>query len=260
LYEDRVVQYRSAPYLALNFHYGQEPEQAAFVRVIRALIDLGAALTGEALAHIGTDAREPFGFPHEWPRERIPVEPGNLDRLMRDPEMRPVSVYMFDAGGLGQPQVAEHVGYVGISRAAASVDWHPIGIDTDGAPFAPGAHPDLARHAGKKIYRRFKALIEGTEPAYAAIPASSGLKCPTDLRLSTNHRGFRDFFVSALYVGAPQMRVIRDLYDGAYMEELADGLYISCCEFFNPARTALPDDPARHAEVARIIAFAAEQP
>jgi hypothetical protein len=240
------MKYCTGPFLELNFYFHDVPEHIAFRHFVNALIELGAEFTGEALAHIGPDADAPFGFPHDWPRE-----------IINNSDTRPVSVYMVNAGGLGTPEI-EHVGYVGISRAAAESDRHPIGIDTDGKPFADD-NRIRAESIGDKAYKRFLALVEATHPAYAAITLEHGLKCPADLRLSSSRHDFSDFFLDESYIGAENLMAILQLYGEAYVKEIGDGLYFSCNEYFNPQRIAVPDDPSRHAEVARIIALVDEQ-
>jgi hypothetical protein len=255
-----MLKYRDGPLLELNFYYGMLPEDTALVRVIRALARLGARLAGGGLAHTGPDAYEPFSFPHEWPRERILLDLDDLEAIQAAPDIRLVGVYMLDAGGLAQPGVADYVGLMGISREAAGIDHHPVGIDTDGTPFAALTEESdraEARQLGLQAYRRFRAVVEATCPAYAALLPGHILQCPTDLQLQPSPHNFHDFYVSGPYVGAHNLAAIEDLYAGAYVEPVGDGLYISCHPCFNPRRVELPPDPARGAAVARVIGYAA---
>lgn len=253
------MKYRAGPFLGLNFYFADLPEAAALSRVVYALADLGVETTGEGFAHVGPDAAQPFGFPHEWPRERFPLELADLDAISAHPEMRPVGVFMLDAGGLGDPDMVEYVGYVGISQDAAAVDKHPIGIDTDADPFQPDADPLRARALGQRVMRRFLDVVERTHPSYAAIPVLGGLQCPTDLARGATNYNFRDFYVSEAFVGEDHLDTIQDLYLGAHCEAVADGVYISCSAPFNPDSVEFPDYLARQPEIARIIAFVAGQ-
>lgn len=257
-----MIKYREGPLLELNFYFGSLPEQDALARVIRALDAAGARFAGEGLAHFGPDAHEPFSFSHEWPRQRVQFDLEDLDLVMADPDLRLVGVYMFDAGGMGQPNIAEFVGYMGISRQAARADRHPIGIDTNGVPFSPTPDqfdPVEAVQVGQRAYRRFLAVVKATRPAYAAILPAHVLQCPTDLRLGPTPYNFLDFYVGGNYLGARNVATIRQLYQGAHIETADSGAYVSCSPYFNPTRTYLPDDPERQAGVARLIGYASEQ-
>src|SRR5205823_4269453 len=102
-------------------------------------------------------------------------------------------------------------------------------------------------------YRRFLDIIAMTNPAYAAITVEAPMKCPYDLRLNPESAGFLDFFISEKYIGHDAIERIRQIYQGAYIESVSNGLYISCVSDFNPSRLNLRLG-TQHIEVGKMVA------
>jgi len=60
------------------------------------------------------------------------------------------------------------------------------------------------------------------------------LRTPYELRRKPNSGTFSNFYVSGSYIGSAALAATTALYAGAYIEPVADGVYVSCWEFLNP--------------------------
>lgn len=228
------------PFLELNFYIADLHETDAFLKLITSLVALGAQFTGKGSAHIGPDvSNSTFASISDMAREKITVSSmADVERYIADPDHRLIDVSMLDATNTVH-DVAEIVTLQSISEEAAQVDQHPLAIWTDGdltsgPPSYRPKHNKRAMEVGGQIYRRFQALIESLQPAYAAITVEYGLECPADLKLNPKSLAFEDFFVSRSYLGASSINRIQDLFSDAYIETVGDGIYVSCFEMFNP--------------------------
>jgi hypothetical protein len=248
------------PFLELGFYFANIPEADAFARLITTLLSLGATFTGEASMHRGIGIREkPFASITDAPLpELVTLDAATLMRSLVDPDIRLIEVYLDGAIGVAR-NAAEIVSYVSVSPEAAHADRHPLAILTEAEIFSGSLRQRFARRArraGRQVYQRLRALVEATRPAYAAITVEFPLQCPTDLRRDPRSLAFRDFFVSGTYIGAPNLAVAKNLFAGAFVEPLTDGLYISCTKDFNPDGRNLPVEDAqrRSVEQAKLIA------
>jgi hypothetical protein len=229
--------------LELDFYFPDRSEKQAFEQVIQALIGQGAKFVGTGRAHTGDYAEEPFGFLTDLPSEEVQVDSNNFDALMKTSSFRLFKVDMLNAVGSAGPDLKETVAYVGLPK---SDDKHPIGIYTDGEPFSyPREYINVpkAKNAGLKIYERFITLARLTKPAYGAVLVEDYLDNPTTLRASlernTTDTFFMDFYLNRSFIGEDNLVRICELYQGAYFEELDNGIYISCYEYFNPQNISL---------------------
>jgi len=135
--------------------------------------------------------------------------------------------------------VAEIITYTNISEGAARFDHRPIAIWTEGQwteawQYETKAGLQHARTIGRRAKDRFCALVEGTRPSYAALTVEDELRTPYELRRKPDSGIFRDFYISGSYIGPAALAEITALYAGAYIEPVADGVYVSCWEFLNP--------------------------
>ena len=253
-----------APFLELSFYFTQLLSAQAYLRVITELSRLGASFTGEAYAHRGREiGHEPFASIHDRDLERVTVNTvADLVQMLDDADTRLVQTHMTEAVGLAQ-DAAEIVTYVAISPEAAPVDQHPVAIWTEGELFSGDLRQsESTKPAGLLVYRRFRALLETLQPAYAAITNEYGMECPADLRRDPRSHAFRDFFVSGAYVGASTLDRIKTVFADAYVESIGHGLYISSTAEFNPNNQSVDATQAtrQSGEVARLLAAAASQP
>jgi hypothetical protein len=147
--------------------------------------------------------------------------------------------------------LAERVTYLSIPEKAVFSNNHPIAVWSAweifaGIPeeyFEPKAkangHRQLARLKGREVYRRFVALLAKLQPAYAAITIESFLACPVHLRAEPTATLFSNFYLSNAYFTPQDLAGVRELYSGAYIEDLPGGMYVSAYPYFNPIGKAL---------------------
>lgn len=248
------------PFLELGFYFANIPEADAFAHLVTALIGNGAKLTGEASARRGAGVKDmSFASINDSPLpEPLTADVSTIMRYLTDPDVRIIEVYMGGAIGI-TVNTAEILTYLSISPEAVRTDKHPIAILTEGELFSGTLRHEFsqsARKAGMQVYHSFCALIEALQPAYAAITVENPLECPTDLRRDPRSLAFCDFFVSRAYIGALKLRIIQTFFQGAFIESMGDGIYISCTEEFNPEGRSLDAEYAQRqsVEVAKLIA------
>lgn len=211
------------PHLELNFYFADD-SKLGFSRLFKALIELGA----------------------------IPKMPKSLDTE----QLQSINVAKFDnASGLRQRD--ELLQYGRITKQSELIDHPSLQIVTSGTVFDP--IPSLekqAKQSARKIYRRFVAIIQAVQPAYAAITFENWLPCPSDFKHDPVTNVFSDFYVATDYIGHDQIRTIRELYHKAYIADLAHGIYLSSWRF-NP-KGKKPDKDWRPSkeqiQVAKMIA------
>jgi hypothetical protein len=92
-------------------------------------------------------------------------------------------------------------------------------------------------------------------PTYAAIGIEATVECAFDLVRERRSEAFTDFFISDEF-GAVVLDEIGEVFAGAYVEEWASGLYLSCFDVLNPAGVSAPNPLARSNAAARILASA----
>jgi hypothetical protein len=250
------------PFLELGFYFADTPEADAFARLVETLIALGATLTGSGSAHRGSGIRgKSFAsVTDKHLPEPVTVDALSLTQVLTDPDIRVVEVAMKDSIGIAQ-NAPELVSYVNISPEAARTDRHPLAVITEGEVFCGTLREHFARRrheAGTAVYSRFRELVLALDPAYASITVEWPLECPTDLRRDSRSGAFRDFFVGGSYLASEELGLLQELFSGAFVEPLANGLYISSSEDFNPERRSLGAESAqwRSVDAAKLIATA----
>jgi hypothetical protein len=250
------------PFLELGFYFGDQPEADSFACLVTKLMELGASLTGAGSAHRGPDIRtKSFASMTDQPLPKpVTVSADSLTSIFKDPAIRIVELAMKDPIGIAQ-NAPGLVSYVSISPQAALIDRHPLAVITEGEVFCGALRDDFkeSRHkAGIKVYNRFRELVQKLEPAYAAVTIEYPLQCPADLRRDPRSLAFRDFFVSERYLGSRGLARVKEIFNGAFIEPITNGLYVSCNEDFNPEGRNLNNESAQWLSVdaAKLIAFA----
>lgn len=203
------------PFLEFNFYWAAMAEEEAFVRLVAALLALGAVFRRSDI-----DTME------------------DLEQCLTNPHASLDQVNMEGATNTTRG-VAEIITYTNISEGAARFDHRPIAIWTEGQwteawQYETKAGLQHARTIGRRAKDRFCALVEGTRPSYAALTVEDELRTPYELRRKPDSGIFRDFYISGSYIGPAALAEITALYAGAYIEPVADGVYVSCWEFLNP--------------------------
>jgi hypothetical protein len=248
------------PYLELSFYFAERDEAKSFYGLVEMLVGLGATFAGSGIIHRGQSIRnQPFSSIHDLPQEPVAVHSlADVAQCLRQPDIRLVQVLMEGASGVA-PNLSEIVGYESISEEAARQDHHPVAIWTEGTLFSgPAGEPFGAttKETGLRLSERFRRLVERLRPSYAAITLEYDLECPADLKRDPRSLAFRDFYISGEYIGADTLKTIAMLFRAAYIETLAEGLYVSCTAEFNPERRGLDNEYAQwqSVEVASLIA------
>lgn len=247
------------PYLELSFYFAERDEAKSFYGLVEMLARLGATFAGGGIAHRGQSIRnQPFSSIHDLPQEPVALYSlADVTQCLRQPDVRLVQVFMEGASGVA-PKLSEIVGYESISEEAARQDHHPVAIWTEGTLFSGPAGEEFdaaTKEVGFRLYERFRRLVEGLRPSYATITLEYDLECPADLKRDPRSLAFRDFYISGEYIGADALKTIATLFREAYIETLAEGLYVSCTAEFNPAHRGLDNEYAQRqsVEVARQI-------
>jgi hypothetical protein len=252
------------PFLELSFYFAQSVDSESFTRLVETLIRLGAKFSGYGTVHQGKEFRDhPFASITDFVLESVTIcNRSDLTLLSDDPDRRLMQIFMEGASGI-KHDVSEIIGYESISQEASDQDHHPLAIWTEGIVFSGIADQKSVAHAqktGGQVYKQLCLLVEALKPSYAAITVEYNLECPADLRRDVRSLAFRDFFVSGAYLGVNNLKTISDLFQGAYIETVADGLYISCTPEFNPQGNRLDNEYAqwKSMEVAKLITTVAK--
>jgi hypothetical protein len=208
------------PFLEFNFYWAHLAEEEAFGRLVMALLALGAIF-----------------------RRSDVTSMDGLEHCLTDPHVSLDQVSMEGATGTTRG-VAEIITYTNIAEDAKPYDHRPIAIWTegqwtDGWQHETKAGVQRARTLGRRAKSSFCRLIERTLGSYAALTVACSLRTPYELRHQPDGRAFHDFYVSQSYIGAATFAAVTELSAEAYVEPVADGMYVSCWEFFNPRGTTL---------------------
>jgi len=244
------------PFLEIGFYHHELAETNAFARLVSASVELGAKYGGEGRAHLGKDINgKPFADTHEELLETLTIT--NADEFssyLNASDVRLVQVYMENVTTLSD-NATEIITYLSISPDAMRLDHHPIAIWA-GGELLSGKGSKRGTMIGHRVCRRFLQLVELLKPDYASITIEYGLECPVDLRHDPRSHAFTDFFISGDYMGIDNLSTVHDIFRGAYIQSLANGLYVSCTRNFNPQGIALEwtDATRRSGTLAKLIA------
>lgn len=228
------------PFLELGFYL--PGGSTTLLDLTRALIDMGARLTGEAWAHIGEEAGLPFAS--RWDYEQSPlslVSLDDLERLEADHKVRVTKLAMLDASGRGR-KWHEMISFCDADTPGFT---HAVSVWTSAALWSTPieAVPTArTRAAGRAVYTRLLRLISVLRPHYAAITCLEDLHRPEDYRRDPRTRAFRSFYIEKCFLQKQAWDRVIALTGGGryYIEEVADGMYFSCDHDFNPLHRSLP--------------------
>lgn len=203
------------PFLEFNFYWAAAAEEEAFARLVVALLALGAVFRRSDITSMD-----------------------DLEERLTDPHGSLAQVFMEGATNTTRG-VAEIITFTTIPEDVARYDHRPIAIWTEGQwteayLYETKAALQHARTVGRRAKDRFCTLIDRTRPSYAAITVERWLPTPYQLRRKPDGGAFHDFYVSESYLGPDALATVTDLFADAYIEPVADGVYISCWEFLNP--------------------------
>lgn len=243
-----------APFLELGFYFADLSDADAFAKVARAILTGGAKFVGARGRRGPGERLRRFASPTDDPlRIELDLRGSQLDAALDDRDLRVMELQLDPIVGVSRsPEVLE---YEMISEEASLVDHHPINILAEGHAYSGPHEPERGWNPGKKVYATFSELILGLRPSYACISVEAATHCPTDLW--QDPRGFApDFWVSRSYLGDHGIATIAKLFEGAYQEQLGDGVYVSTYQYWNPAKIGFDSIKAGHiaTEVGKLIA------
>jgi hypothetical protein len=200
------------PFLELHFYFATMSETDALWCMVESALSLGA------ISNLTRD--ELFDYVVHSNADNVAINMGCLSGTLHK-----------SFGLLTYGSISEEAARYGYQR--------PIAIWTSADTFS--GLPDyldekLMQQEGRRIYKRFCAFIEYTQPSYASITCENDLGCPYDLRRAPNPDAFRTFFVSEAYAGRVRLEKLHTMFAGAHIEQVHDGLYISCDPYFSPKR------------------------
>lgn len=229
----------SGPFLEFNFYWGDLSEVEALARLAEALLALGATFVkGGGLADVGEAQDGAMDGASGRPHEIAIASMEDLEQYLTEPHTQVERLYMEGATNTTRG-VAEIITYTSVSDEARRHDHRPLAIWTEGV-WTEAWQRDTregrqrASAIGRRAKDRFCALVARTQPSYAAITVEDSLRTPYELRRAPYGHAFHDFYVSGSYIGPAALAALADLFAGAYVEPIADGLYVSCWEFLNP--------------------------
>ncbi|MEM7130408.1 MAG: hypothetical protein AAF702_29050 [Chloroflexota bacterium] len=230
--------------LQLSFYLPNQTPEIALNMLVKALLECGANFSG--IARGCTLNMEESGY--FIPKARIYREKqlhvSNFQELqswLDSEEIRVLEVLMTNASDTTKDECVI-VTYGSISDQAARHDTPTVSVLSMGDIFSLARLPISdskkyaikAKQAGKRTYIRLKSIIEIINPAYGSITIEWPLEVPADLKNDPRSLAFRDFYISESFMGANTVTLLRNLFKGAYIEEMSHGLYISCTREFNP--------------------------
>jgi hypothetical protein len=231
------------PFAHLGFYYSDIRGTEAFHRVYSYLVSRGAVSLGKfCIEQRRESEKPPFSHKVGWPTpiSKI-VQTSNPESLFTDSNIRVHFCYLLNAVG-SRENTEEMLALVNISEVALQYDNHPIELVVDNSEFTPvrfmtEAQLDVAYKAGTREYQTFIDIIEATKPSYATNTSEESIECPTDLEYSESPTRFENFYISFQYFADEKVRQeVLKLYEGAYIQELSEGIYISSWQFLNPEK------------------------
>lgn len=256
------MRFPNLPQLEFGLYFADYTGDESMRRVFRYLLATGGEATGAVNTHADTPRIARFASIYDYPLTECTVDSiREIEELMESTNARVVQVEFRNAIRLIRKS-PEILTQSCISQESIANDHHPVAIWLDGSVFfrPPGKTTKSEKKFGKKVYSRFRKLVLGTNPSYAAMTIESGLKCPTDLRNDKKSIAFLDFYVSADFIGRDGIAMIRDASVGAFHEPLPGGL-MTCCSRTFASQSSISSESAYllSASVGRCIASIAKR-
>lgn len=233
------------PFLELGFYFADLMDADAYAKVARVLLARGSRfLAAEGWRGPGRRSR-PFRSIRDEVSEPLDLRVDQLEAALTDPDLLMLEL-SFDRI-LGISKAPERLEYFSVfSEEAALLDRHPVAILAEGEPFSGPHNPERGRKPGRRTYEVFRELVVALSPSYASITVEAPVKCPTDLHRDPRSHTFIDFYLSESFAGHSTLASVTRLFEGAYQEHIADGMYISTYKYMNPQGIGLDPDRRSH--------------
>lgn len=247
------MRYPSAPNIEMGFYLGPRSETPALQRLVRAIVQEGnwkveraALLVAPGAGHLKFEGVADLDGVSE-----VPVHDDRVldERFDRD-DVLVLQVGLASSDG----RSVELATHCRMSRRALASDVHPVAVLVGGSGFEGYEATRLRVRQGRDAYRQFCLLVRSLVPIYATITVELQLLCPTDLQVQAPEGLFRSFFLAdALLESGPNR--VRRLAEGAYVEDVGPGIYISTDSIFSPLPSTAPHRSASRLEqeVAQLI-------
>ena len=230
----------SPPFIELGFYYHNIPSHLAFKQVAQMSLSDQGQYIGKALISQGQGIRDtPFVYFQDENPQLVELSASQLDETWENPNLRLGRIYVKNVIGTVRQKV-EWIQYSAVSPEASIIDRHPIAIYTDGSMFdvpqqlRSEKNKQDAKTAGRRVYERFLMIVKHTQPSYAAITIEWSLECPTDLRLRPYSLIFNSCYFSKSFFAPTEINRIKEIYSGAYLIEIGEGIYTSINDDFCP--------------------------
>ena len=230
------------PHLEVSVYRPRLSDQESLVETLHALLGLGAVLRGVGTAPV---PRENFGSPRDMNMQ--PISSSELEPMLAD-SMQQIGQFYTDGYFDGASVVSLSV----ISDEAARTDRHPVDVFFEATDFEVGDDHDQAR-IGDQARRLLLELARSPEVAYGAITGEGHwLESPTDLASEESSAWLGDFVLTD-WVDAADRDLVLAAFQGAYVEQLEFGTYISADEWLNPRRMGLEGGKQDRSDLVRRV-------
>jgi hypothetical protein len=241
------------PWLEYSFYVHERPSVDGFADLVGAVVADGA-IAVEAAFYRGPGMRGRLAESllqewHEKPQRLEAPAADDVEALLLDPDVLVIAVDLENSKGL-VPEAREQILFCQpYETDAVRAGRIPFELRTDGEllDFAP---PAAQAKVGIATYERFRRLCEAVRPDYAACAEEENVEAVLDLEAFA----FSEFYVRTGFLGEERARRLRALYAEAFVEEWADGFFVSTWPPGNPAGIGIPYEPTRAIEAGRIIA------
>jgi hypothetical protein len=164
-----------------------------------------------------------------------PISPSELDAIVADPTRQILQFYTD-----GYFESTSVVSLSPVPEEASPTDRRPVDVFFEATDFEIGADEDRAR-IGDQARRLLLELAGSPEVAYGAIMGEGYWLEPPSVLANEKSNAWFDDFVLTDWVDAEDRDLVLDAFQGAYVEELEFGTYVSTDECLNPGRVRLLD-------------------
>jgi hypothetical protein len=233
------------PHLEVGTYEPRLSDQESIVATLHTLLGLGAVLKGVGTAQV---PEERFVRLPDW--NVRPISLSELEPILADPTQQILQFYME-----GYFESTSVVSLDTISEEAALTDRHPVVVWFEAFKFELGEDDEKAR-IGDQARRLLLELARSPEVAYGAILGEGWwMESPSEMRGERSQIWLGNFLLTD-WVDAEDREHILDAFEGAYVEELEFGTYVSTYEWLNPGRVRLLDGRQRERSdlVRRVLA------
>jgi hypothetical protein len=221
-----VVESLDPPHLDLAFYVGRSKAVEEAVRAIQALANSGASFTGDV------------DVVHENTESRLVIR--DVALLRDNGVQHPERIYIRSATG-----ITDKTEFIKISGDV-------ILLRTEAEEFCGPSRTRQGRlfELGTKAYRAFKTIASGIDAAYGGICIEWPLEDLATLKRDPRSLAFQNFFISRAALGERAIEeIVARVGQGAHVEQVERGIYVSMTAEFNPEHRAVTPIEAQYRSV-----------